>query len=77
MLFLLLYLISVAVLGWLRLRARSTTAKDIEILIIRHEVTVLRPQVRPRLSWSDRAILSAPTLWVPNRSSTEAAWVVA
>jgi hypothetical protein len=37
-LFRLLYLISVTVFGWLRLLARSTAAKDIEILILRHEV---------------------------------------
>jgi hypothetical protein len=48
-LFRLLYLTSCAVFGWLRLLARSTAAKDIEILILRHEVTVLRRHVsRPR-----------------------------
>jgi hypothetical protein len=46
----LLYLISVTVLSWLRLLARNTAAKDIEILILRHEVTVLRRQLsKPRL----------------------------
>ena len=39
-------MICVTVFGWLGLLARSTAAKDIEILILRHEVTVLRRQVR-------------------------------
>jgi len=37
-LFRLLYLISVTIFGWLRLLARSTAAKDIEILILRQLV---------------------------------------
>jgi hypothetical protein len=44
-LFRLLYLISVTVFGWLGLLARSTAAKNIKILILRQEVTVLRRQV--------------------------------
>jgi hypothetical protein len=57
-LFRLLYLICVTVFGWLRLFARSAAAKDIEILILRHEVTVLRRQtctvpkpITCRVSW--------------------------
>jgi hypothetical protein len=64
-LFRLLYLVCVTVFGWLGLLARSTAAKDIEILILRHELTVLRRQVKPRLCWSDRAILSAPDPTAP------------
>jgi putative transposase len=51
-----LYLISVTIFGWLRSLARSTATKDIEILTLRHEVTVLRRQLSPRLSWPDRAL---------------------
>ena len=61
MLFRLLYMISVKVFSWLGLLARSTAAKDVEILLLRHEISVLRRQVgKPRLSWPDRAILTGP-----------------
>jgi len=58
----LLYLIFRQVLAWLGLLARSAQSKNAEILVLRHEVSVLRRQVnRPRLSWADRAVFAALT----------------
>ena len=45
----LLYLLCCQVLRWLALLARSSAAKDAELLLLRHELAVLRRQVaRPR-----------------------------
>ena len=60
------YLMLVRVLSWLTLLARSDTAKDVEILILRHEVAVLnRTNTRPALTWLDRAVLSALSRLLP------------
>ncbi|KLL11210.1 integrase core domain-containing protein [Protofrankia coriariae] len=55
-----LYLIFVRVCGWLVLLGRSSASKDIELLVLRHEVAVLRrTQPKPRWDWADRAVLAA------------------
>jgi putative transposase len=45
----LLYLLMIWLFGWVALLARSGISKDVEILVLRHEVAVLRRQVaRPK-----------------------------
>jgi putative transposase len=62
----LLYLITIRVFGWLVLLGRSQASKDAEIMILRHEIAVLRRQVaRPAPDWPDRAILAALALRLP------------
>ena len=56
----LLYLIFSRLLGSLTLLSRATASKDIELLVLRHEVAVLRrTNPRPRLDWADRALFAA------------------
>jgi hypothetical protein len=46
----LLYLIFDRLLSWLMLLGRATSSKDIELLVLRHEVAVLRRTIpKPRL----------------------------
>jgi hypothetical protein len=60
------YLAVLRVFGWLALLARSDRAKDAEILFLRHQVAVLHRQAgTPKLSWADRATLSAPARLLP------------
>ena len=64
----LIYQMFAKLLSWMVLHVRSHTAKEIEILVLRHQLAVLQrrtPQLR--ISWSDRAVIAALGRILPPR----------
>jgi hypothetical protein len=55
----LLYLLFCQVLRWLALLARSSAAKDAELLVLRRQVA------RPPVDWTDRAVLAGLAQLLP------------
>ena len=61
-----LYLMFVRLTAWMALIVRSAASKDAELLVLRHEVAVLRRRnPKPRLDWADRAVLAALSRLLP------------
>ena len=64
----LIYRMFTKLLSWMALCARSDTTKEIEILVLRHQLAVLQRRTpRPRMSWTDRALIAALTRLLPVR----------
>ena len=61
------FLLAVQMSAWLRLTRRPPAWKDAEILLLRHQIAVLQRQtaVRPRLTWTDRALFAALLALIP------------
>src|ERR1035441_8681855 len=61
------FLLITRVTAWLRLSRREDAWKTAEILILRHQLTVLQRQQprRPDLNWADRALLAALLAAIP------------
>lgn len=56
---------------WAALLARSSASKDAELLMLRHEVAVLRRQnPKPKLDWADRVVLAAFARLLPGSLRT-------
>ena len=60
-----MYLILVRLCGWLVLLGRSSASKNAELLVLRHEVAVLR-RTKPRPLWGSGTRLSVLT-WASMR----------
>jgi putative transposase len=64
----LIYQMFAKLLSWIVLCARSDTSKDIEILVLRHHLAVAQRRTpRPRMTWTDRAVIAALTRLLPVR----------
>ena len=64
----LIYQMFSTLLGWIALRVRSDPSKEIEILVLRHQLAVLQRRTqRPTMSWTDHALIAAPTRLLPIR----------
>jgi hypothetical protein len=64
----LIYVTCAKLLAWLVLRSRSDTTKEIEMLVLRHQLAVLQRRTpRPPMSWTDRAVIAALARLLPFR----------
>jgi putative transposase len=63
------YLVACRLFALVLLIARSDCSKELEILVLRHELSILRRQARrPRITPRDRLVLAALSRLIPRRS---------
>jgi hypothetical protein len=63
------YLVACRLFSLVLLLARSDGSKELELLVLRHELSILRRQARrPQLTESDRLVLAALSRVLPRRS---------
>jgi putative transposase len=64
----LIYRMFATLVSWMVLRGRPGRAKEIEILVLRHQLAILQGRtLRPRLRWTDRAVIAVLTRLLPRR----------
>ena len=62
------YLVACRVFALVLLLARGDRSKELELLVLRHELSILRRQARrPQLTESDRLVLAALSRVMPRR----------
>ncbi|HTP16355.1 MAG TPA: hypothetical protein VMK13_11015 [Streptosporangiaceae bacterium] len=61
------FLLVTRLAAWTRLSRREEFRKDAEILLLRHQLTVLRcqPCTQPKPSWADRALIATLLSMIP------------
>ncbi|MEV0056526.1 integrase [Saccharopolyspora shandongensis] len=65
----LIYLVMTRIFAWARLAVQDSTAKNIEMLILRHELAVAQrrdPLLARKLTWADRAWLALLARLLPS-----------
>jgi putative transposase len=63
------YVVACRLFALVLLLARSDRSKELELLVLRHELSILRRQARrPQLAESDRLVLTALSRVMPRRS---------
>ena len=65
----LVYLVACRLFALVLLLARGDRSKELELLVLRHELSILRRQARrPQLTESDRLVMAALSRVMPRRS---------